>query len=334
MTPNECFHDLLRDIEPSPTTKTDAANAHRTMRAFLRTHASFGSRHVDTYLSGSYKRDTAIRPRRHDGITTRPDVDIIVVTNHSLGDSPSLVVAELYDAVADGYSRIEKQTRSVGVETAEVDMDVVPIIEPFGPDRGLYIPDRALVAWLPTNPPGHTTWTTARNAAAGGRFKPLVKLLKWWRRQNPTTGRHPKGFIIECIAAECMDYEETHYGLLFVRTLERIVSRYLIETLSGFVPTIPDPAVAGNSVTRNVSYEEFRSFRDQAEKDAKTARRALTETDPGEMARLWREIFGPRFPATPSKIAGDLLGAPVSTAAGGLVFPDRPVQPNKPAGFA
>jgi hypothetical protein len=335
VTPNTRFTELLQDIEPSTTTVVYAVAAHTAMRDFLCDHEVFGSCHVKTFLSGSYRRNTAIRPRVFNGVQARPDVDIIVVTNHTLDDDPKGVVDQLFEVIQDGYDDVREQTRSVGVTTTYVDMDVVPIIEPYGEGRGLYIADRELLRWLPTNPPEHITWTTRLNAAAGGRFKPLVKLMKWWRRQNPTTGRHPKGFIIECIAAECMDYSETHYGVLFATTLEGVVSRYALHMALGIVPSVADPGVTGNSVTSNVSYEDFRSFYDLARIHAAKARQALVEEDVDQMTALWREIFGPRFPTTARGVKTDgLLTAPVWGSVPPLVFPNRPVQPNKPAGFA
>jgi hypothetical protein len=332
MTPNTRFTELLQDIEPSTTTVSYAVAAHEAMRDFLSEH----DYHIKTFLSGSYKRNTAIRPRVKDGVLARPDVDIIVVTTHTLDECPKGVVDQLFNAIQDGYDTIRLQTRSVGVTTASVDMDVVPIIEPYGEGGGLYIPDCSLARWLPTNPPEHTAWSVRINAAVGGRFKPLVKLMKWWRRHNPTTGRHPKGFIIECIVAECMDHSETHYGELFAKTLQGIVSRYASYMVLGMVPPISDPGVPGNSVTSNVSYEDFRSFYDVAQAHLVIARQALEEEeDLDKMTRLWREIFGPRFPpTTKSANSGGLLDSSLLGSVPPLFFPNRSVQPNKPASFA
>ncbi len=171
------FQDLLRDIEPSPTTKAASQAAHTSLRHHLKTNSEFAKLHEETYLSGFYRRDTAIRPQTTDGETARPDVDIIVVTNHSLSDPAPLVVEQLHEALKQKYSNTRRQARSVGVFTAGCDMDVVPIIDPG--DGRLYIPDRKQECWLETNPPQHTAWTTEVNKDAGGRFKPLVKLFKW-----------------------------------------------------------------------------------------------------------------------------------------------------------
>ena len=208
MTPNARFTDFLKDIEPSATTKSNAASAHTTLRKALRHDEQIKPHHKTDFLSGSYKRDTAIRPRVKNGSQDRPDVDIVVVTNHGLEDDPEEVVDLIFYAIKRaGYSPVRRQARSIGLETSKADMDVVPLIEPF--DGEYYIPDRKQETWLRTNPPGHSSWTVERNDAAGGRFKPNVKLFKWWRRQNPTVSKRPKGFVLEVVAAECMDDQET-----------------------------------------------------------------------------------------------------------------------------
>ena len=332
MTPNSRFEDFLRDIEPSRTTKTRASNAHTAMREFLSTHEDFGEFHETSFLSGSYKRDTAIRPKASEGGVERPDVDIIVQTNHTLSDSPADVVDALFAAVNSGYSNVRKQQRSVGVETGNASMDVVPVIAPDGDDGPFYIPDRKLEEWVETNPPRHTQWTTETNQAAEGRFKPLVKLMKWWRRENPTVSKRPKGFVIECITAECMAMDERHYGESFAKTLEGIVSTYGNWVLLEQVPRIEDPGVPGHSVTEGMTFAAFEGFYRKAEAHAKKARAALATDDSEEATKLWRAIFGDRFPQVKSTSATGLLDK--ASAPRTAVFPDRPVKPNRPAGFA
>ncbi|MFQ5851381.1 MAG: nucleotidyltransferase [Candidatus Binatia bacterium] len=332
MTPKSVFEDFLRDIEPSPTTKANASSAHTTLREFLSKHEEFREVHKTTFLSGSYKRATVIRPKAPEGEVERPDVDIIVVTSYSLSDSPAAVLELLYGTLKDGYSTVRKQQRSVRVETNNAVMDVVPMIAPYGDDGPFYIPDRKLEQWVETNPPRNTQWTTDMNNAAGGRFKPLVKLMKWWRRENPTVSKKPKGFVIECVTAECMDKSEKHYGELFAKTLEGVACRYAVWVQLQVVPHIEDPGVPGNSVTEGMTFAAFEGFYRKAETHAKKARKALKEDDPEKATELWHEIFGERFPTMHStKASGLLAAAAVPRTA---TFPARPVLPNKPSGFA
>ncbi len=327
--PQARFTEFLSDIEPSTTTKSNASSAHTALRDFLKDDEDFKNYHVSTFLSGSYKRDTAIRPCTKNGQTNRPDVDIIVETTHTLEDNPKEVVDLLYKTLKKKYSEIRRQTRSVGIKSSKADMDVIPII----PDWIMYrIPDRKQEEWLKTNPPGHTTWTTTTNTTAGGRFKPLVKLMKWWRRENPTISKKPKGFVIECIVAECMDYGETYYGELFVKTLEKIVEKYEWNVDNNIVPIIADPGGSGTPVTDGITSDAFNGFYNKVKKHAELGRKALNETDSEKATGLWRQIFGDRFPETKGTKSESLLAAPVGLTSPS--FPNRPVRPNKPKGFA
>jgi hypothetical protein len=325
------FTNFLQDIEPSPTTKSDAGTGHTNLRKYLKEDETFKKVHVTDFLSGSYKRDTAIRPKSKEGDVARPDVDIIVVTNHTKNDDPQEVIDLLYDTLQPKYSTIRKQARSVGIKTDKVDIDVVPIIAPNGMDGTLYIPDRKKEDWLETNPPKHTSWTTEVNQDCGGRFKPLVKLMKWWRRENPTIAKKPKGFVIECIVAECMDRDETQYGELFVGMLESIVDKYAWYIGLGMVPHIDDPGVPGNSVTSGMTFAAFEGFYNKVKVHAEIGRKALNETDKEKSLKLWREIFGSRFPASVTKKSESLLKNAIVPS---LTFPNRAVGPKKPGGFA
>jgi len=332
LTTKQQFEDFLRDIEPSATTKARARAAHTGMRQFLADHEKFGGVRIKTLLSGSYPRDTAIRPRVINGEESRPDVDIIVITNYELTDSPAKVLKFLYKTIQNGYDECWQQARSIGVSTRTADMDVVPLIQPANTGGLLYIPDRKLEKWLLTNPPGHSEWTAQINQKAGGRFKPLVKLMKWWRRSNPTISKRPKGFMIECMTAECTSYDDGTYGDLFVQTLEEVVNRYAFPVALRVVPTVADPAVSGNNVLASVSFEEFGDFYRQAKEHAELGRDVPGRDDPDKALEGWREIFGERFPAIKRVPTKGLLRD--AAAPAGLLFPDRPIVPRTPGGFA
>ena len=332
MTPNARFTEFLADIEPSPTTKSNASSAHTKLREKLRNDSDFADLHKNTLLSGSYKRDTAIRPRMKNGEAHRPDIDILVLTTHSRHSSPEDAVDDVFYVLNRHYTPTNRQARSVSVSTKFADMDVAPIIDPDG-DGTYYIPDRNQKEWIRTNPPGHSQWTTETNNRAGGRFKPLVKLFKWWRRENPTVGKRPKGYVLEVIAANCMNQRETHYGELFVKMLETIVEKYAFEVSLSMVPTIDDPSLPGNNITEGLSFAAFEGFYNKVKSHAVIGREALSLEDQEKATEKWRILFGDRFPKTPIRKEASLFDP--APAATGLVFPDRPVRPpNKPAGFA
>lgn len=330
MSKQSQFLKLLSDIEPSRTTKNNCITAHTTLRNFLKDHSSYKSIHLDTMLSGSYKRETAIRPKEQNGVIKRPDVDIIIVTNYGLSDSPSDVLDTLYKVLKDKYSDVVKQTRSIGVTTHNVDMDAVPVIAPHGIDGTWYIADRDLDEWLVTNPRAQIEHSTSTNVNNSRYYKPLVKLFKWWRRENPTIHKRPKGYLLELMVAENISSNNGSYAELFTETLEAMVEKYSLDDLLGTVPFVSDPGVPTNSVLKGISPEQFKALYKKIEEHAKITRQALEKGSSEESTKLWKKVFGVRFPEGLTSSSSLYSEQDVST---NLNFPNKPLKPNGPSGF-
>jgi hypothetical protein len=158
-------------------------------------------------------------------------------------------------------------------------------------------------------------------------------MMKWWRRVNRTINKKPKGFVIECIVAECMDYKETYYGELFVKTLEKIAKKYSFDVACGSLPFIQDPGVTENSVTNGMTFDAFEGFYNKVKAHAEIGRKALESNDPEKVTELWIKIFEDRFPTGKARKYEGLLEAPIVVPPP-LTFPDRPIRPNKLQGFA
>ncbi|WP_372012439.1 nucleotidyltransferase [Tistrella mobilis] len=331
--PQARFTELLADIEPSQTTKTRASGGHNGIREHLRTQSSFEDRYVTSFLSGSYARSTSIRPRTTADGVERPDVDIIVVTNFSTSDRPDDVLKEVCRALEDGdngygVERINK--RSVRVETWQAEMDIVPVVST---SNGYMIPDRDTGTWKFTNPPVHTSWSAEQNQKFDGRFKPLVKLFKWWRRINPS-GRRPKGFILEVLVSRHAPTAEAHYGEAFAQLLTNIYNEYAGLAANNQKPFLADPADPSNDILGKVSVAQWKDFIEKVRVYADIARRAQDAVDMEEATRQWRRVFGDRFKPTAkaANYGGFAAAAPV---AAGYTFPNAMAAPaNKPRGFA
>ena len=333
--PNARFEELLQDIEPSPTTTKQASNAHTRIRDHLQKQDSFKYRYVRSFLSGSYARDTAIRPKASDGGVERPDVDIVVVTNFTTADHPDDVLAEVRSALEDdgnGYEVERVNKRSVRVEISQAEMDIVPVCELPG---GFMIPDRETGTWLFTNPPFHTDWSAAHNKRFEGRFKPLVKMFKWWRRTKPTSSRKPKSFVLEMLVATHGSADETHYGEAFAQTLETIYSEYGLLASMGHKPFIADPAVSSSDILAKVTVAQWKDFVEKVRVHAEIARKAQDADDIEEATRQWRRIFGPRFKPTASAAKAATMSAVATAPAAEYTFPDAMAAPrNTPREFA
>lgn len=332
MVPNTRFIELLADIEPSPTTRSNASSAHTRVRDHLCVHATFRNRWQGDFLAGSYARATAIRPRLTEDGHERPDIDIIVETNFNTSDDPDDVLFELRDALEDEFTIERVNKRSVRVLMSNAEIDVVPVVAVGGFYK---LPDRELGYWKSTNPPGHTTWSGEQNERFGGRFKPLVKLFKWWRRENKT-GKRPKGFVLEVLVSLHAPVGETHYGEAFAQMLQSIHDEYSSLAAVNLKSTIMDPALSGNDILSKVSLTDWKNFLERVRVHAGYARRAQDTSDMGEATRLWRILLGPRFKETESAAKAVGLGsvAKATSVGAGYAFPGEDATPKKPRGFA
>jgi len=330
MIPNARFVELLSDIEPSSTTTRDSAEAHSSVRSFLEGHDDFKERVEWTFLAGSYARNTAIRPKKASDGYERPDVDIIVVTNYDTEEHPDDVLNEIGGVLGEKYTVERINKRSVRVVTSKAEIDVVPVVE-----EGMCfkIPDRDLEAWKDTNPPKHNEWSAEKNEAYGGRFKPLVKLFKWWRREN-RTGKRPKGFVLEVLVSMHAPSGVTHYGEAFAQLLEGIRDSYSNLAEAGEKPFISDPGLPGNDILSKVSITDWKNFMTRIRSHAGHARRAQDEEDVEESTRLWRILFGSRFRSTAKAAVAQSVASAFVAPAPSYTFPDAPAAPKKPRGFA
>lgn len=331
------FKDFLAEIEPSPSYKEDQQAGHKTLRKRLAEDEDFKLIHVNTFLQGSYKRNTAIHPGK--------DVDIVVVTSLDADrTTPADANARLGKVLRKYYDNVTPQNRSFCVSLSYVTMDVVLAASRYltkkawlyesvrkadsldaGDDWSsspLLIPDRDLGAWVETHPKAQMAWTSDLNATCGGYFVPLVKMFKWWRKETYQSPKYPKGYILERLVGECVDTSSRDHAGGFVKLLENIESKYSLYAAVGLVPNLPDPGVPSHNVAHRLSAEDFKVFMEKVSKALPRARAALAEDDLKKSADLWRGVFGDAFPAASA------------SAASKAVFPPTPIRPNKPAGFA
>jgi len=192
---------LVGEIEPTPTQKSGAARSQNYLRDLLST-GQIGARIRQSYLSGSYSRDTAIRPL--------DDVDVIFVidpagwTQGLLGlfrPEPEMVLNTFANAIRYRYpvSSTFGQRRSVRLELFHLDIDCVPAIEEAPGSDYILIPDRDSSEWIRSSPKRHAAQATAINQQNAGRAKPLIKLLKYWNGNLPSTAK-VRSFLIETLA--------------------------------------------------------------------------------------------------------------------------------------
>jgi hypothetical protein len=240
------------------------------------------NRVVKSYLSGSYARDTAIYPL--------DDVDIIFVINPTYWNvSPLAVINPLFypppERVLDSFanairyrypvSSVYGQRRSVCLVMNHLNIDVVPAIQDANNAKWIRIPDRNAAQWIVSSPLLHTENATRVNQSRERRFKPLVKLLKYWNYNLPQTAQF-KSFAIETLAVTLFDktvlptlqeglrlFFDFVVGAAGNRAESRWTSYYNI-SLVGYRSVVMDAAGTGTNVVAGVDEERRRRFVEHA----------------------------------------------------------------------
>lgn len=287
------FDSFLSEIEPKKTTIEYVSSIQNNLREYLRTHSTYSKVYKDTFLSGSYAKHTCIRPAHDD---KKRDVDIIVVTNHTREDDSKEVIQEIYNALVTSskYEAAVIQHHSVGIEMGQVSIDVVPVIEDEYDHDLYYIGDSEVGGWKLTDPKGHKSWSTEVNQSNNNEYKPLVKILKWWRKENcPSDKKYPKGITLEKIIADNLGDSSASTEDFLIETMDNIISAYKETYVDlGIMPMIYDPSNKNslNNLLSGYKFDDFKAFIE------KLVEHSNLLNDKGATNDSWRIILGDEFP--------------------------------------
>ncbi len=304
------FKKFLTNIEPSVDAKALAQDAHNPLRKYLETESDLKDIVRETFLYGSYKRQTAIG--------TIKDVDIVIIFDLDIDDtykSPTKIIKELKKALKGFYGTaeyLEYQRRSIRVDrplpnsNSKLTLDVIPAVRVPRNTTQLYVPDREQNTWILSNPEAHIKFTSELNSegSSGGQFVPLVKIIKhWWEYQYGLQNtvdhkKQPKGFFLEMITGYNFNNSLQTYATHFVATLEKFLFEY--EDLEG-VPEIPDVGIPNKNISTSMTESEFKYFIDRTKDSLDTAKEALRTNSDLESSVLWKKVFGQEFPLPETK---------------------------------
>ncbi|MBU1730081.1 hypothetical protein KJ557_00785 [Patescibacteria group bacterium] len=210
MTTEEFFKNLLSGLELKDSERHNISNKHTTLRENLR-----GELEIENdFLTGSYNRNTIIRPKDSE---EKFDVDFFLAFNKDdYGESklPELlkIVKNTLDKIKDDdedISEIQEQKRSIGVVYNDnFQIDVVPAIQ-IEKDKKYKIFDKATQQSIESNPKLHgNNLTSANEITESGtvrRLVPIVKLLKSWKRDKC---EYVKSFHLEMLVVKILGDEE------------------------------------------------------------------------------------------------------------------------------
>lgn len=289
MAHSEDFISFLKDINPSKSTIQEASRLHTNLRNYLKAVEDYSDIYTDSYLSGSYAKQTFIRPKLDsDGC----DIDIVVETNHTSDDLPSCVLSKLLRTLQKRkcYQNSRVQSHSVGIDMANFHIDIVPLIK--NQEGLMYIGSSRDETWSQTDPRKHISWSTQVNQEFEGNYKPLVKILKWWRRENcPDSIRFPKGITLEKMIADNLPDLGLPIEEQIMQTMANLATAYAEEIEACSTPFIDDPALSGNDLAAKYQYSDFLHFTKKLDEHLSLL------ADKGTGNSIWKEILGKNFPS-------------------------------------
>ena len=125
------FSEFLREIRPTDRQKEDWRTGSNTLRSRLVADKDLSAIVIATFLQGSVRRSTAIRPTGDK----RPDVDIVVVTDIDYQKTtPQQAMDKFVPFLERHYpGKWRPQGRSFGIELSYVDLDLVITALPADP---------------------------------------------------------------------------------------------------------------------------------------------------------------------------------------------------------
>ena len=332
MTPYARFHEFVSIITPSKTTDERSVRAHTIVRETLKKDKIFGPTINSTFLGGSYRRKTAIRPVSKEGNTERPDVDIYVVVKDSQETiTPKELVQNLHGALLRHQGELNiREIRlnrcSITISTNLADMDISPLLDrDFG---GLFqIANRETNEWYPTDPIEHIEWSDRANKRTDGRFNSVVKLCKWTRREFPTNDKHPKSIALEALVEKHMHPTLNHLGLQTYMFYDSIATTYESNRRLQTCPQLDDPATWDGNLLFGVSGNAFADFYEKAIKFKAEAYKGLTTENQVKATKHWRKIFGKQFPSPVSNSEFSSIALKPSTMNSPLKIPTTASRP-------
>ncbi len=122
------FKDFLSNIRLTVNQQNDLITGHKTLRNRLEEDDELSKIIIGTFLQGSYRRATAVKPKNGN----RSDVDVIVVTNLDSQKYTPQEALNLFKPFLEKYyqGKYRMQGRSIGIELSYVDLDIVPTSAP------------------------------------------------------------------------------------------------------------------------------------------------------------------------------------------------------------
>jgi len=290
MSLEEYFIELLSTLNLTDKEREQISEKHLSLREKIRENLPV----EDDFLTGSYPRNTMIRPNGDDKF----DVDFFLAfSNEDFGEYelPNLlemVKVELEEIKGEDpdITNITDQNRSIGVEYKNgFQIDVVPAIE-IVKDELYKIYDKRTRQPVKSNPKlhGRNLSEANENTESGSmkRLVPIIKLLKSWKRDKCD---YVKSFHLELLAVAILKDEPIETYSSGIKKFFNTAGENLQEA------SLTDPANDENIIDAYLDEDGTREMLlELVDQERQIAENASQFEDDGESenaVKEWKKIF-------------------------------------------
>lgn len=171
------FERLRQNLEITDLQESTVSTRQQNVREAVEKEMSV----LDSFLTGSYRRNTMILP------LSEADVDIFIVLDSSYyeQDGQATLLDRVKRVLKKTYTKtpeISRNGQSVTITFTDFRVDVVPGFYRNG--GGYLIPNSILKRWVSTDPKRHVALWSDANKAHNGDLVPLIKMIKGWNKKH------------------------------------------------------------------------------------------------------------------------------------------------------
>lgn len=230
----------------------------------------------ETFLNGSYERDTMIRPL--------DDIDIFVVLDESYWKDdfgvmrkPQSVLDKIKDFLNDqnDYKGKVRQDRPcVTVELSNKSFDILPAFEQI---EGYLMPNYNLESWIPTYPKILTENLKNAHRDYSYKLKDIIRVIKYWNKLN---GKMIPSFHIEEVAIKIFKFK-------IFENFEKSIREWFEKA---------ECNLEINKFKSNTQYDDFKNKLNRTKTKLQNAKEFLGKNNQYEAKKIWKDVFGKEFP--------------------------------------
>lgn len=285
----ESFQRLRSNLEISGLQETTVSTRQQNIREALENRLTM----IDSFLTGSYRRQTMIAPLKE------ADIDICIVLDASYhyhyngqnGGQAGLLdlVKRNLKATYPNTPDISRDGQAVTIQFTDFCVDVVPAFYRQG--GGYLIPNSIQQTWISTDPKKHVEIFSEANRDHNGDLVPLIKMIKRWNR---TINNYFNSFHLEVMALQILDkvrISDFPSGM-----------RFFFDKAKDYIrQQNPDPAGYGGDVGAYINTQDkidnassrFETAYNRAIKAEEFANNYNVE----KAVEMWKLIFGDYLPS-------------------------------------